>query len=686
MERNLTALALFLLLPMLLLLPFALLLQRGRRRKVRHPARSMRAMTAALSGALALLWFTSMAALTLDGADQRFQRFTAQSAWAPDWAAANCGLEEIYTASSSSTRLRKETLPEELEQQIFAGLAQSTAYPLVEYSRDDWRLGLNEAGAMETSVLFLGPEREILWGDRDVLSFSCASEGEGGIGVTQKQLLHFGWVDLGTAGEKGPFRRLYRILRREGSLQPEIQILRITGVWEGTELVPASLDVLHLGSIQAAAGSLARLEKAGELDWESVFRDETVTGELVTVYGRYPELFSAAKKPLTLRDRDGNAVRFDSLRDYLLADVREETPPLDHRRSLGLCLEQSWRIYRSEDVNSKRDFTLVAAVCYRPLAAAVRSLWPVYLATLVLTLALGFTLLRLLRRRLVDPVTDVAEGMAGDWYPLYTPEASPPVWREAAALRSGYDAEREHRRYGENERLRLEQALDYAREAEEKRRLLISSLAHELKTPLAVLTSYAEGLRAHIAEEKREQYLDTILSESRRMDALVMQMLDLSRLEAGRVKLSRDDFDLRELTEQLLEKLRPLAAERDLTLTLEPGEACKVTADESRVAQAVENLLVNALRYAAPGGSVKVRVEGREKTAVFRVENPVERPFAPEEREKVWEPFYRRDKARSGPGTGLGLSIVRQIVELHGGSCGLRSTEGGVEFSFTLPR
>jgi len=684
MEKNLIALALFLLAPMLLLLPFALLLQRGRRRKARHTARSMRALTAAFSGALALLWLTSMAALTLDGADQRFQRFAAQSDWAPDWAAANCRLEEIYTASSPSTRLRKEPLPEGLEQQIFAGLAQSTAYPLAEYARADWRLGLDEAGAMETAVLFLGPEGEVLWGDRDALCFSCAAESEGGIGVTQKQLLHFGWVDLGTAGEKGPFGRLYRILRREGSLRPEIQVLRIIGVWEGAELVPASLDVLHLGSIQAAAGSLARLEKDGELDWESVFRDETVTGELVTVYGRDPELFSATKKPLTLRDRDGNAVRYESLRDYLLADVRGEAPPLVS--SLRLSLEQGRRIFRSEDVNSKWDFILVAAVCYRPLEAAVRSLWPVYLATLVLTLALGYTLLRLLRRRLVDPVTDVAGGMAGDWYPLYTPEAAPPVWREAAALRSGYDAEREHRRYGENERLRLERALDYAREAEEARRLFISSLAHELKTPLAVVSSYAEGLQEHIAEEKREQYLDVILSESRRMDALVMQMLDLSRLEAGRVKLSRDDFDLRTLTEQLLEKLRPLAAERDVTLTLAPGEACEVTADESRVAQAVENLLTNALRYAAPGSEVTVRVERGEKTAVFRVENPVERPFAPEEWEKVWEPFYRRDKARRGSGSGLGLSIVKQIVELHGGNCGLRGTAGDVEFSFTLPR
>ena len=228
--------------------------------------------------------------------------------------------------------------------------------------------------------------------------------------------------------------------------------------------------------------------------------------------------------------------------------------------------------------------------------------------------------------------------------------------------------------------------MDYAKAAEEERRLLTSNLAHELKTPLAVVHSYAEGLKEHIAEEKREQYLEIILSESERMDALVMQMLDLSRLEAGKVKLSRDEFDLRALTEAIVEKLSPLAAQRDVAVVLEPGEACVVTADEGRISQVVENLLTNALRYSPPGSRVLLRVERAGKHAIFRAENPVEKgSFTLEERQKVWEPFYRLDKARSGEGTGLGLPIVKQIVELHGGTCDLRNTAVGVEFSFALP-
>ena len=693
MENNITALLLYLLGPMLLLGLLALFLPRGRRRKQpRQPTGSMRALTLTLAGIMGLCWLASMAVLTLVTADQFFQRFAAQSAWAPDWAASNCRLEEFYTASDNVNRLRYAPLPERMETQIFEGLAQSVSYPLITYDRTDWRLGLTEArsGAMETAVLFLGPEGEILWGDRDVLWFCYAAEAEGGIGVTQRQKLHFGWVDLGTAGKEGPFKRLYDILRREGSLQQEIQLLRVTGALEGNRFRPASLEILSVGTLteNIREGSLPQLEKAGKLDWEPVFRDGTVSGELVTVYGRYPEMYAAGNKALAIPGRDGGTERFDSLRDFLLARMRGETPPLDLSRNLRACLALGSRSFRSEEETGpyRTDFTLVTAAYYRPLASALRTLWPVYLFTAVLCLVLALLLLRLLRRRLVEPVTDVLEGMAGEWYDLCSPEGGPDVWREAAALYDRYRAEQDRRRHDLNELRRLEKALDYAKAAEEERRLLTSNLAHELKTPLAVVHSYAEGLKAHIAEEKREQYLDIILSESERMDVLVMRMLDLSRLEAGKVKLSRDAFDLRALAEAVTEKLSPLAAERGVTVALEPGEACAVTADEGRISQAAENLLTNALRYSPAGSRVLVRVEPAGKQVRFRVENPVERPFSLEEQEKVWEPFWRRDKARGGEGTGLGLPIVKQIVELHGGTCAVGNMAGGVEFSFTLPR
>ena len=110
----------------------------------------------------------------------------------------------------------------------------------------------------------------------------------------------------------------------------------------------------------------------------------------------------------------------------------------------------------------------------------------------------------------------------------------------------------------------------------------------------------------------------------------------------------RADGDLCAVVLAEAEKLGPLAEERGLTVTLAPGEPCIVTADEGRIAQAVENLLTNALRYSPAGSRIKLRVDKEEKRALFRAENPVEQLFTTEELEKVWEPFWRRDKARSG--------------------------------------
>lgn len=128
-------------------------------------------------------------------------------------------------------------------------------------------------------------------------------------------------------------------------------------------------------------------------------------------------------------------------------------------------------------------------------------------------------------------------------------------WREPQQIAQGLYHQREAEKEDKLEIHRLEAALDYAKSAEEGRRQLVSNLAHELKTPLAVIHSYAEGLKEHIAEDKQEKYLSILLSETERMDAMVLEMLDLSRLEAGKVKLARDTFSLGDLARETFGRL-----------------------------------------------------------------------------------------------------------------------------------
>lgn len=329
-------------------------------------------------------------------------------------------------------------------------------------------------------------------------------------------------------------------------------------------------------------------------------------------------------------------------------------------------------------------YYLVNIVYAAPLWDAVLALRQTYLLTLALALVLLVTVRSRIRQHLVTPVTAVVEAMEDNWKNIYRPESAPAPWAEAQRLGDGYAAEQDRRRMKDNEITRLNTALAYAKEAETERRQMTSHMAHELKTPLAVIHCCCEGLREDIAPEKRQQYLDTILSEAEELDAMVLEMLDLSRLEAGKVKLSRDDFDLAEMARAVFRRLEAAAADRELTVELSCGAPCPVSADEGRLRQAMGNLAANAVRYAPAGSTVRARVWREGNWTCFAVENDSP-PFTREELEKIWERFYRREEDRSGRGTGLGLAITRQIVELHGGRCRAENIPGGVRFQLSVP-
>ena len=712
MMRNILWAGLFVEGPLLLLGLLAIFLLPGRIKHRRSGARSVKsgnALSLLFLSCLGILWLVFMTVMTLLVTLQMGERLYLRSREYADWMAGVTGLKAYYDEGGAMLRQQYED-PARFRWNLLEGAVQACDYPLVSQG-----LALGETAAgralypdgenqpFEGAVIFLDGEGKPLFAG-DTLYFQYASEEEWADNIPSSAYLSCGWVQLPEAGLEDPYRRLReeRLPPERGGLRSAVQALRITApAPESTgEFRPVAMDMATAdayydafnrwtalrGPMTGTGGrEIDDLDRAGYLEWERLFGDASAAGEdMVTVYALLPELCLDESSPVILRDADGGRQHYGGLRSMLLD--RFDALPGDIR-SLGSIRQVSVRNCRDrrEGVPEQLDLIMVTAVTAHPLGSALRALWPVFLAPAILALGLGLLILRVVRRKLIGPVTDVADGMAGEWYNLYSPEGEPAFWRETEALYEGYRAEQDHRRKEANELRRLEKALGYAEAAEQERRLLTSNLAHELKTPLAVVHSYAEGLREHIAEEKREQYLDTILSEAERMDALVMQMLDLSRLEAGRVKLSREEFDLRALAAATAERLGPLAAVRGLTVTLEPGEACEVSADEGRIGQVMENLLSNALRYAPAGSRVRMRVDREGRQAVFGVENPVEKPFTPEEREKVWEPFYRRDKARSGGGTGLGLSIVRQIVELHGGACILRNTAYGVEFGFTLP-
>lgn len=512
---------------------------------------------------------------------------------------------------------------------------------------------------------------------------------------------------------RAPFRREKLV---EGGLELvkhnlryDAAAMRFAGTFDGTELTLVRAEYVSEDDFWDAfpedggPHTVAEVVEGEELTWRLLYEDQEAVpagAELVTLYADYFDVCCQDQSPAF----SYRGTRYDSV-----ADLVEEVGPMLAEGSQNLSRYEGWDLlilstayyeeyegesyltahyqgekgyigYQTDNV-PELQFYVVSAVWCSPWDTAMGELRNIYLITFGLAVLLVLCVRAVLNQRLIRPVREVSWG-------LNRPQerAEPPYgrdWRELAELRQGYYDRMEQIRLTRNELTRLNTALDYAKTAEANRRQMTSNIAHELKTPLAVIHSYAEGLKEHIAEEKRDKYLDVILSETGRVDAMVLEMLDLSRLEAGKVKLARDTFSLTKVTRSVFDRLERAVEEKELKLTLELNEECIVNADESRMAQVVENFASNAVKYTPEGGSIWVQVwTGRDGTW-FTIENTCT-PLPQEELDHVWDTFFRGDQARSGGGTGLGLAIAKNIVELHGGKCFARNTSSGVVFSFWI--
>lgn len=221
---------------------------------------------------------------------------------------------------------------------------------------------------------------------------------------------------------------------------------------------------------------------------------------------------------------------------------------------------------------------------------------------------------------------------------------------------------------------------------DERRREFLINVSHELKTPIALIQGYAEGLREGIAEtrEDRDYYCTTITDEAARMNRLVMQLLSLSKLELGREQPTMSDIELDELLADAAAKTALFAAAKGLTVE-RIGSGLTIRSDFGLLEQVVSNYLTNAIRYTPEGGHIRLSAARDADGVTLTVMNEGE-GVSEEELPRLWEKFYRTDKARSreSGGTGVGLSIVKATADLLGGVCGARNVPGGMEFWFSV--
>lgn len=589
----------------------------------------------------------------------------------------------------------------------------------------------------DTAIVILDKSGNIFRESGDFIYFGYIPQDQWESGKDETSA--FGWIDIDD--DTDPRYDTFRSLYTGTSELYDLHTIRITGYMDGSRIEPLSMafltegmyyhardaagpvrDLLHEPEesemtisrdekTSAASGgknttaafgsdggidghySASELDAMGLLEWDVRFdntKQADAAQECVTIYARCPNMM--------IYEPDG-PVRYQSeTYENLLESLKttgyyqesgstfySSDPQLDLWSAIVF---DSYGIYdlRSYDPASGEPFpdpeyTIVTAVQASPLKMAMTFLRDAYLITFAAALAGFLYIRRRVRRLLITPLQIINEGIAANWAPVVNENA--PTWKEPKELWEHYFRTQDTLRKNRNEIKRLNTALKYAEAAEQNRRRMTSDIAHELKTPLAVIHSYAEGLKEHIAEEKRDKYIDVILSEVTRTDRMVLEMLDLSRLEAGKVKLSRDDFSLLALTRAVFEKQEMAARAKKLKIRFDFPDDFTVTADEGRIAQVIENFATNAVKYTPAGGNILVKIQTAPSGVTFRVENDCE-PLSDEALNKVWDTFYRTDEARGGGGTGLGLAIAKNIVELHGGKYSVCNTKTGVAFGFTV--
>ena len=243
-----------------------------------------------------------------------------------------------------------------------------------------------------------------------------------------------------------------------------------------------------------------------------------------------------------------------------------------------------------------------------------------------------------------------------------------------------------------NTNIELEKDIEEKSKIDEMRKSFISDVSHELKTPIALIQGYSEGLIENINsdDESRKFYAEVILDETTKMDKLVKQLLELMKLEYGKKQFNNKEFDLVELENEIIRKASVMSEKENVIIENNTSGEIKVYADDFYIDQVLTNYITNAIKYATEiNGEKRARIENEidKKNNKVRVKvfNTFVK-FSEEEINRIWNRFYKIDESRNreNGGNGIGLSLVKAIMNNYGNKYGVKNVAGGVEFYFEL--
>lgn len=231
---------------------------------------------------------------------------------------------------------------------------------------------------------------------------------------------------------------------------------------------------------------------------------------------------------------------------------------------------------------------------------------------------------------------------------------------------------------------KLQNEIELERNLDKMRKTFVANVSHELKTPLSIISGYAEGLKLNINAESRDKYCDTIIDESKRMNELVLSILTLSKYESGQANINFENINISKLANILSDRI---FTGKDFTVNNKIPEDLNVFTDVLQAERVLQAYLENALCHTDKGGTIEI--EAYEKDGFIRISvSNTGSHIKDDEIKEIWQSFYRGDASRKRDNDrfGLGLSIVSAIAQLQGTNCGAQNTDNGVTFWFDFKK
>ena len=405
---------------------------------------------------------------------------------------------------------------------------------------------------------------------------------------------------------------------------------------------------------------------------------------------------------------DTNLILFTTDRDFLstIDKIKNGSELRPQKEGDILYKDENMKIFKVEDGGSNlnyilltgnlvNEYSLFIRIPIAPIEESVRISNSVLMLIGILTIMIAAIVVSLISRKFTEPIlelNDITKQMANLDFnnKYYIKESNDEINELGKNINTMSDKlERTIKQLRETNR-ELEKDIEEKSKIDEMRKQFISDVSHELKTPIALIQGYAEGLVENVNndEEARKFYAEVILDETNKMDNLVKQLLELMKLEYGKREFQDKEFDIIELICGVIQNCHVMLEEKAIEVVFDQKAPVFVKADDFYIEQIITNYFTNAIKHADKVDGKKqiiITIQKQDKKARIFVFN-TGKQIDEEDLDRIWGRFYKADSSRNreNGGSGIGLSLVKAIQNNYKNAYGVENKQNGVEFYFDI--